>query len=66
MFSLILLYTLQQRIRDGFAKKTEVEGIKSSLFNQDYNIIFAREAYIYLLEGDISPGVLIATKYFQS
>lgn len=62
---LILLYTLQQRIRDGFVK-IAVEGIKSSLFNQNYNIIFAKEAYIYFLEGSSPPGVLIAVVYFQS
>lgn len=66
MFFLILFYTVQQRIRDGFAKKEEAEGIKSSLLNQDYNIIFAKEAYIYFLERASLPGVLIATMSFQS
>lgn len=38
MFFLIVRYTLQWSIRDGFVKKTAVEGIKSSLLSQDYNI----------------------------
>lgn len=48
---------------DLLKKNPAVEGIKSSLFNQEYNIIFAREAYIYFLEGASPPGVLIATMY---